>query len=277
MQSFMSSTSYSGLLLLGALLLALTETVQVTLNPYLLVFGILLAFYSSFIRLYKSNLLVRFAAERSVRESFVPPITIQTPEMMMQVGMGGFGSIIGRFLGRGYILASRVMELVLLLSGMFVSSIYLLFVHFGRLDPLPFLGAWLLIVGVILMIISKFPLLSEFTHGDALIFGLLDVARWGMDSLAIWAIILGLGYSINVLSLFLVLSIILGLEKIPLALYGLGQNEFIGEVLLSILSLPMGIGFIAILLWDVSRLVSSIILTMGYNSLSIRRQMRRLV
>lgn len=265
------------ILLVGATILAAINPAPLLFHPWLLVLGFLLAGYAMFIRMYKSQLLVRFAAVESVQQSVMPPMIVETPNMTMQIELGGFGSAIGKFLGKGYILASRVIEIMVLSSAAIVAFLFLIFVYFGRSNPLPFIGAWLLLVGILWMILSRIPMLNVFTHGDALVFGLLDVTRWAVDSLSLWVFLMGIGYSVNPVSLFLVLSILLLLEKIPSSYYGFGQNELLGEIIINVFGISMGPAFIALFMWDVSRLVASALMSASLENMQMRRMRMELV
>ncbi len=271
MYGFNVKIAASSVLLLSATLLAIVHTVPLSLSLPLLLVGTLLATYSSFVRVYKSHLLVIFAAYEAGQVVQSPSIVVQGPGTVMQIGLGG---VFGRMLGTGYLLASRIIEALLLLSAALFAFIYLIFAHFGRLNAVPFIGMWLITVGVSFFGISRFPILRDFTSGNLGLLVLLDISRWLVDALAVWTLLSGLGYSSSLLGLFLSFSIILALEKLPIAYHGFGQNELVGELITSVFSVPYFPAFLAFLIWDVTRLVSGLILTESWRNLELRRKMR---
>ncbi len=262
----------SAFLLLAATIIGISGIAPVSLIWYALVSGILLAAYSSFMRMYKSYLSVRISAIESVRavQTIIPNVSIGTNEGMMELEMTPVRHMMSHMFGTGFLLLSKILNYLTLGTAALVSVFYLMFAHFGHPDPLPFIGAWLIMLALIIIIIRSLP----FSRGIDRVYPLvgLEVGSWLTDSVSIWAILVSLGYFINPIWIFLPMSLVLLSSKLPVSLYGLGIVELAGFVI-AVFSVPLFPVFLAFLIWDITRIVSYYLMAISWRNLEMRRRM----
>ncbi len=270
----------SAFFLVMATVLAVLSPASVGFLWQFALIAFLAAGFSAFLKSYRSYLLVRFVAQESleISSSLLPsPILAVGGTNLLQMVISPMRYALGKAIGAGYFLASKLFEVLILLSATAVSIFYLIFVHFGRTNPSLFIGVWIVLLGFLFLFMERLPFLHGLASWRAFSLTLLDVSSWLMDVISVWLFLFSFGYWISPANLFLPFSIILLLAKISPVFYGFGQNEILGQVLLAVFGLPLFPAFLAVFFWDVSKIAVSFLLTESWRKLEERRALASLV
>ncbi len=268
-------------LFISMILLALASFLAVfDLGPHIrwepVLAGILLTLLSTFLRMYKSHLLVNLTALASYRavQTMIPNFSIEIFDSPFEMMVNPIRQSFGHLFGTGFLLSSKIFEYIILGTAGFVSIFYLIFVNFGKYDPLPFLGLWLFLLALVSLIIRAFPMFKGARIYTPVV--ALELTAWIIDTFAVWAF-LSCFYSINPGFLFLPTAILILASRLPNSYYGLGFDELVWMLVMSAFKIALFPAFASAFLWDASRIVGGLVFTGAWRNLEMRRRMQELV
>lgn len=249
-------------LLLIALLLALLESllsVIKSINFVFIALGVIFGVMASILEHSKSKFLVEKSAEGSFRYfQIMPTITITGDEQLIQKMVSRIYSGISKTVGKAILVIFKLVEFGLKAIAGFCG---LIFIFVPRVE---LFGLWIILSTLFLTIISKLGnLFGLFEHFKEAIgkSGILMFGAWASSVLCLWLFFQAFGTYVDILGIFFLTGLFAILSLIPFIFDGIGIIELVGMFSFNILGVSLAVGFLSIVLWEVSKLIGDFLIS----------------
>ncbi|MCD4740080.1 flippase-like domain-containing protein [archaeon] len=241
-------------------------------NYSLLAMGLFAGLLVSVLEAFKNVFIIRESVESSIESMQAMPqisITSQGNEQLIQTASSFVEGIKKGFVkasGKAMLVFYKVLDFGVKAIAAFCGLIYLIF-PFVEL-----LGLWIILSTVYLLVVFKFsdvvgrifPFAGSGTDRSkkTLIgYGLMSLSAWVLSSVALWAFFRAFGVQFDVVAFFFLTALFATLSLAPFTFDGIGLIELVGMGTFGVLGAPLAVGFLALVLWEGSKLLGDLIVS----------------
>ena len=252
--------------------IALADGLPSVLSWEMIAVGIFTGLIASFIDSYRTKVLIEEGAKSTVEYMSVQqPITIRygIGSQMVEQMMHGFQQQMTKAMGKSLLAFENVIELAVKMIGA-LCALLLFFV-----DPTFVLGLWIILSTIAVTALMKIsgvfsfafglvsnsivPLSSYTDKSKQLITAITaaSCASWLLFAMQWWLGLNAFGSSESVLTVFFLYALITTLALLPYTIEGIGAMELVAVLLFPFLGISAAHAFIAIVIWQITRLVGN--------------------
>ena len=255
--------------------LALAEGIPTLVHWELVVGAVTAGLFASFIEAYRIKVLIEEGAKSTIEY-----MSVQKP-MMVSYGIGtqmveqamiGFQKHVTKAMGKSLIAFEKVIELAVRgIAGL--CGLALIAGHMLGWEPYFALGLWIILATLAVaglmkvsgvfsfafgLVSRSFVPLNSYTRKAKELLSAVATAgcaSWLLFAMQWWLIMLALGSNVNVVSVFLIYALVLLFAFAPFSIDGIGWMELAAVLLLPMVGANAAAVFVAVLVWEVVRLV----------------------
>ena len=256
---------------------ALANGIPTLLGWQLVVGGIAAGLFASFIDAYRIKVLIEEGAKSTVDYMSVQkPVVVSynIGSQMVEQALMGFQRHMTKAMGKSLIAFEKVVELAVL-STAALSGLVLVGGHYAGLGPSFALGLWIVLATLAVTALMKMsgvfsfafglvsrsfvPLNSYTKKAKELISAVAaaSCASWLLFAMQWWLVMLGFGSRVSVIGVFLLYALVVLFAFAPYSIDGVGWMELAAVVVLPLIGASAAAVFVAVVLWEITRLVGN--------------------
>ena len=233
--------------------------------------------FASFIDAYRMKVLIEEGAKSTVEYMSVQkPVVVSygIGSQMVEQALMGFQKHMTKAMGKSLLAFENVIELAVRgLAGM--CGLVLLAGHYIGLDPFFALGLWVILATLAVTALMKMsgvfsfafglvsrsfvPLNSYTKKAKELIAAVAtaNCASWLLFAMQWWLVMFAFGKGTSVIGVFLLYALVTLFAFAPYSIDGIGWMELVAVIILPLLGASAAAVFIAVVLWEITRLVGN--------------------